>query len=487
MDKAMPKSKVLLFVVSVVIMFGSKFIPAPGGLTVGGFQTLTTMLGALILWLGIGVDWTNFVIILSLCLIPGLGVNAVSAGTLGNNTVFFVILCFIIASCLQKTGVTRRICIWFMTNRFSRKGPWNTLIMMYAAAFFIALFLPAVASVMVALPIFTGVLEELNFKKGGKDQLPQAVVLGTVVSVSIGVAACPISHAQTIIGMTSYTAYTGGVMELGQYIMVGIPVGIVCLIATILLIRFLGKPDVSSLKGLDYDALKGQLAPMSVAEKWAAGAYLLVILFWLIPGITKDIFPNAYATVLSKINNWYPPLVAIIALMFVNTKDGPVLNFKQALRDVPWSTCIFVGVIMFIGSLFSRADFGLTDWLSSIMEPVVQNMSPFIFIVIMIAVSVLATNVISNTVTVALVFAIAMPLVLGGVFGDSINPMALAALMTIGSNMAFATPPGGPPIALACDSGWLDSKLILKWGLAISVVCIVVIVAALPLANAICR
>ena len=481
------RSKLIPLIISVIIMFGSKFIPAPWGLTDGGFQVLTTLVGALIMWLAIAVDWTCFLVLLSLCLTPGLGMKAVSAGTLGNDTVMFVILCFLIASCLEKTGVSRRICIWFLTNKLARKGPWWTIAMMFTAVFVLGLMLPAVAAAMVALPIFYEILKELGFEKGKGESLPQVIIFGVAMAVSIAIAASPIGHAQTIIGMSSYNAYTGDTMELAQYVGIGIPVGIICMIACFFVIKLIWKPDVTSMRELNYDAVKATVGPMTKAEKWAAVTYIIVVIFWVLPGVMKNISPAAHAAFFSKITTWYPPMIAIAVLINVQAENGPVLDFKAAMKSVPWGTCIFVGTIMFIGSTFSNKDIGLTDWMSTALAPVVSGMSPTLFIAIIVAFAVIITNMVSNTVVVAMTFAIAMPMVVGGLFGDAINPMALAVVTTIGCELAFATPPASPPVAIVCDSGWVDTKVMLKWGAIVAVVCyVIVMLIGLPLSNVIC-
>lgn len=481
-------TKLIPLLVSIVIMFGSKCIAAPWGLTEGGFQVLATLVGALILWLTVAVDWTCLLVLFSFCLTPGLGMKVVSAGSLGNDTVLFIILCFILSSCLEKTGVSRRVCIWFLTNRLARKGSWWTIAMMFASVYLIGILTSTVATVMMILPIFYEILKELKFEKSQNAALPTCIIFSVVIGASYSVAASPIGHAQTIIGVTSYNAYTGNTMGMVEYMAVSIPVTILCMCVAFLLIKFIWRPDVSAMDSLDYDALKEKLGPMTKAEKWAAYTYILVCCFWVLPGVTKDIAPVAYEVFFSKITYWYPPIIAIALLINVRTETGPVLDFKKAMKEsVPWGTCIFVGTIMFIGTIFSNPEIGLTDWLSAVLAPMVNGMSPYMFIFILLLFCVAVTNLISNSVTVAIAFAIGMPMVIGGLFGDMINPKTFAILLTIGSNMAFMTPPSSPPVAIIYDSGWVAPKIMLKWGAVSAAVGLAItFLVGLPLGNLLC-
>ena len=52
-----------VIVISIILLFGFKFIPAPAGLSQGGFQVLGILIGALALWLFVAVDWTSMLVL----------------------------------------------------------------------------------------------------------------------------------------------------------------------------------------------------------------------------------------------------------------------------------------------------------------------------------------------------------------------------------------------------------------------------------------
>lgn len=480
-------SQLIWITVSLVFIFLSKLMAAPWGLTASGFQVLGTLIGALILWLSVSVDWTSLLVLFSLALVPDLGLNAVAAGGLGNNTVFYLILCFMISACLAQTGVARRLAIWFLTSKLSRKGPWFTMAMIFVSIFVLASGLSSTATLMIFLPILYEIFSELGFQKNQGDALPSVLVLGLVVCAQIAQASTPIAHTMTLIGMSTYTSYTGAVIEFGQYVIVCMPIAIISVVAWFLIVKFLWKPDVSRMRGLDYDAISAKLGPMTKEEKWSGVVYLTVVLLWLLPGVTKYIAPGLYTSVFSKIHQCYPPIVGIILLHHIRVDGKSVLAYKDAVKAVPWNTVIFMSAILMLGSAFSNTTIGLSPWLAETIGPLFSNISPTLFIIIMAAFAIVLTNFISNAVTIAVCFAIAMPLVVGGVFGDSINPMVIAILMTQGASFAFATPPATPPAAVAADSGWIDTGLMFKWGMIVAVAGIAItIIIGLPIANLVC-
>ena len=81
------------------------------------------------------------------------------------------------------------------------------------------------------------------------------------------------------------------------------------------------------------------------------------------------------------------------------------------------------------------------------------------------AVGIFITNFTSNAVAIAVMMAIAMPISMG-VYGDSLNSMAVAILVINAVQHAWATPPGTPSAAVAADYGWLDLGRMFKWGMS---------------------
>lgn len=114
------------------------------------------------------------------------------------------------------------------------------------------------------------------------------------------------------------------------------------------------------------------------------------------------------------------------------------------------------------------------------------GVSPFMFIVVLAAMSVILTNFMSNSVTCAICMAIAMPLSTS-LYSGLISPVIAAIMITIGINFAFATAPATPPVAIAADSGWISAGRLFKYGAAAGLVGIAVMLAVgLPIANLVC-
>lgn len=472
-----------VIIVSILLLFGLRFLTPPAGMSQSGLQVAGILIGGLALWLFVSVDWTSLLVLLALMLVPELTPAGVVAGSMGNNTAVYLMLCFMLSASLQKTGVAHRLAVWFMTSKLSRKGPWFTVGMIFIAIFILSSGLSSTATLMVFLPILVEIFETLGYQKGDGAKFPAIMITSLVVVAQLAQSSTPISHAMTLIGMSSYTSYTGEEIGFAQYVGTCIPIALLALVLWFVLCRFVFKPDVSRMSQLDFEGIKSKLPPLSKKEIVAGGIYILAIIFWILPGVASYIFPASIAGVLSNINQLYPPIIGVLVMHFLKIDGEPVIDYKESFKAVPWSTYVFMGTLLELSTVLSNADIGLTTWLSNAMLPVFQNISPFIFILLMVAIPAIITNFVSNSVTIAITFAIAMPM-LSSIYAGQVNAQLVAILITVAANFSFATPTATPPVAVAMDTGWIDSGRLFGWGMTIAIICMLLaIVIGIPLGS----
>lgn len=463
----------VMIIVSVALMFLTKFIPAPEGLSQSGFQLLGIVCGAMILWVGLSTTWPNLLVMMALTSLPELGAAAVARGSFGNDTVVYLIFCMMLAASITKTGIAKRLAIYFLTNRLSRRSPWWTVVMFCVASFIICSFVSSVAGIVIVLPIAIECLERV--KCGKKSPAATLLILATVVFCVLANCATPIAHAMSLQGMSLYQSYTGEELEFFTFCATLIPVAVACGLIFFLMCRFVWRPDISCMKSLDYDELRASIGPMGRREKIAAVVYIIVAILWIIPGVSNYIFPGIYPY-LSWIDKNYPPIAAVLILNFITVDNEPVLAYQDSFANISWGTITFVAVINLLGSATANADIGLPAWLASTLTPVFSGVNPLVFIFIIVLFCAVFTNFASNAVAVSLGYAIAMPLVLT-IYQGSISPVMMGLFITCSSQFSYATAPSTPAAAVAIESGWVNSTSVFKWGMLASVIFCAVLVA----------
>lgn len=476
---------IILFLALAVILLTHILLP-PAGMSKAGFQVLGVLLAAILLFISWGTGWTSMFIVCALMFIPELSAAQVTRATFGNNTAVFLLFCFMLSACLTKTGTANRVAIWFLTNRLSRKSPWWTLAMYLAAAYVLDLFLSAAVCIMILIPILGELFDSIGLDKTAKTPLATAMLLGSVVAAQLANGANPISHAVTLQGFSMYESYSGEAMDLLIYCAVCTPITILVCALFFLVVKYLWRPDIRALSGIDYDALRAACGPMGRRERIAVLGYLLCVALWLLPGLSSYFLPTA-APMLSKINNCMPPLLILFLLNFIKIEGEPVLSWEDAVHAINWPTYLFIATIMGLGTFIGSAEIGLSAWLANALEPVFGGVGVWAFVLIMVLLVNVLTNFCSNSVAQAVGFAIAMPLSLS-VYSGQIAPMAVAILVTNAALNGWATSPATPTAAVAYATGWGDNRTILIWGLVMTGITTAVYVAlGLPLAGFLCR
>lgn len=468
--------------ISLAVILAVKLLPPPAGLPETGFQILGILVAAIALFLTWGVGWTSMLVVAMMMTVPGLTVAQVTQATFGNNTAVFLLICFMLAACLTTSGAARRIATWFLTNRLARRNPWWTIAMYFAAVFLLDLFLSSATCIMIFLPILLSIFESVGLEKEKDISLASMMLLCTVTVACLSNGTNPISHAVTIQGFSLYESYVGEPMDFLGFSLVTLPVALVSILVIFALVRLVWRPDVSSFTRIDYDALKASCGPVTKREKWSVFFYLFTVVLWLLPGLGKYLFPAA-ASALSKINNIYPPLLALFLMHLIRVDGERILDWQTALGAVNWPTFLFIASIMGLGSFMGNEKAGISQWLSDTLAPLFSGVPPIIFVLIVVVLVNVMTNFCSNAVALSVVFALAMPICMV-LYDGLISPAVVAVLLTSSAQNGWATPPATPTAAVAYSAGWSDHRLVLRWGMVFMVVQIIAcMLIGVPLAQ----
>jgi len=117
---------------------------------------------------------------------------------------------------------------------------------------------------------------------------------------------------------------------------------------------------------------------------------------------------------------------------------------------------------------------GATAWLTGISSPLLSG-TPFIFaLVVVVFASALLTNVVNNA-TVAAVF---VPIMIDLATADpAFNSVRLVLPLTMATTFGYALPSASGRMALISATGIIESKDMLKYGMIMTVVSSVILIA----------
>ena len=464
------QSKYIMLIVSLAFILLFQFVPAPAGLTSTSMQVIGIFIGIMLMWNFIGTDWPSFLCMAILAVFQIMKPGDIFKSGFGNATIAFLLVFFMMSHTLSQVGFSRRMAVWFFTNKLARKSPWLFVTMFLFGAMFMASFMSQTAALLIFLPIAEQIFQELKYEKG--DRFPQMLVLGLGIAVGIGSANTPLGHAIILIPIQLLQEQTGLSVNIMAYSAFGIATGILIFAALILVYRFLYRPDLSKLATYDAGKLRADLKPMSKQEKIAAGLFVMVIAIWILQGFLDDIMPTV-GGYLSGLGNAVPVMIAIIIMCVVEVDGKPIMNYKDAAtHGVPWSALIFNAAVLVLSGALTLENVGISNFLIENVTPLVSNMNQTIFILVIATLCIILTNFSSNTVCATVFYTISAPIALAM---GNINMIALASVIGAAASYAFATPPATMPMAVVAGTGWVDTKSMFKYGGLMALISIVIL------------
>ncbi|MDP1535973.1 MAG: anion permease [Burkholderiales bacterium] len=114
---------------------------------------------------------------------------------------------------------------------------------------------------------------------------------------------------------------------------------------------------------------------------------------------------------------------------------------------------------------------GARRYLADQVIALLHGASPFVLLLTVVGFVVLRTERVSNTAAAALL----VPIFLGVAATLGLPPVAMAAAIAIAASCAFMLPVTTPPNAIVFATGQVPQALMMRCGLALNLVCAVVI------------
>ena len=479
------KKKEIHILIAAVLFFVMRFILGrcyDMGITPAGTSALSLFICTIYLWITYGTGWTSM---LSIGLLAFTGIapaNTIMANSFGNSTTVIVIGTLILCVALEEHGVTKMIANWFITRKFVAKRPYMFLLMFFLANLVICYFMEATAVMILFVALAREILDSLGYKKG--DTFAKAMYFGILWITCIGNGATPIGHPVPMLMLNNLAKITNESVSWLKYMAIGIPLSLVTLGLTMLIIKFLVKPDCTKFDNYDIEAQKAEMKPLTKEGKISLIVYVALIIYWLLPDFIGSILPGVAAKI-SAVGSSIPSLIATAIICAITVKGKPVMKYESAVKKISWSTVIFIACIFLYASAFNMESGGISVFLKALVAPVTSKISVAALAALFLFFVIFVTNFASNGVTGTIGIVVCVPALMAA--APSLGyVMAYGTLVAILCNMGIATPGGSGFVAIGQKDGYIDGGETLKF----SMILIIAMYAAVmlifwPLAKAI--
>jgi len=418
--------------------------PPPEGLTLPGWRAAGLFVLALSLWSTTALPLA-VTSLLVLALLPLIGVmDASQAFSLfGNRAVFFILGAFILAAAMMRTGLSRRLALFFL-HRFDR-SPGVLLLGILLSSAFLSFWMPEHAVAAMMFPLVMEIARELGLKPL-KTNYGKSLFLCMSWGAIIGGVATFLGGARNPLAVGMLQETYGLSIGFFQWMRAVVPVVVVMLGVAWLLQRLFFPPDIRDVSSARRELARelGDIGPLTAAEKKVGGIMLLTVAAWIFLGHNSGLAEIA--------------LLAAVLLF----ASGAV-KWREVEGYINWGVILMYGGAIALGEALSRT--GAAAWFAGLILNG-ADLSPVLLVALVSGMTLVLTECISNAAAVAIMLPVGFGL------GDSlgVNPVLMVFMVAVPSGLAFVLPIGTPPNAIAYSSGYYRMGDVIKPGIVMVVV-----------------
>jgi len=447
------KRDISLIIVAFLVVAIFYFLPSQEGLSHSGQVMIGILIMGAILWITEPIPLAVSGLLIMI-IQPLLGVMPATDvfSSFGNQAVFFLIGAFMLAAAIEKHGLHRRIALKLLSY-FERNPKIFSLGIMCSCAFlsFImpehgvaALFLPIVASILIAMKITP---RKSNFGKV------------SMLSVAYG---CSIGSLGTLVGGARNPLTVGILADLDQPIIVtffdwmkySMPVVFIALPLVWLVLQISFPIEIKSIGTAKREINK------QVTKAGKIGKNEIIVLIILVLTVFLWIFfssPQFFGLAVIAI-------LGSILLFFTGS-----ITWKDVEKRVPWGIILLYGGAITLGIGMQQT--GAGAWIAHQIFNLFGS-HPYLVIFGLIIFTVLLTNVMSNVGAVAILLPIGIAI---STEIPGVNPLLASMIIALSGGLAFMFVIATPGNAITYSSGYFSTRDLLKAGVIANIICIGVI------------
>lgn len=396
----------------------------------------------------------------------------------------FLMAAMVIAHSTSVHGLTNRIAYTMVASPLVGGRPWRVLALICLGTALMSSVMSHVATTMIFLSIATGLAQTFKFDKDSR--YAQALFLSIAWGSNLGIAT-PVGTPPNLIArnFVDQLGYRIGFLE---WIYIVFPVFAISMICVFLVIKFVLKPEMPNWDGSTEFLQKQRdaLGPMKRGEKIAAIVFGGAMLLWMLPDLVPlsiDLVQGAGAGAKNPVAMWLRQrldwsvsamiMAAALFIIPVDKEKGTyAMSWGEAIKGIEWGTLALIAGALGVGTAIASKEVGLGAFMQVAIKSLSgDGSSSFLFVVIVVAFTIIVGSFISNIAIMGMVGA----LVLGAAPTATFNPIAMMIAVGMAASFDFALPVGTPPSAMVFASGYVKIGTMFKGGAVLSLLGIVIV------------
>ena len=307
------------------------------------------------------------------------------------------------------TSLTTQILFWFLLSTA------------------LSTILPNAVVTATITPIAVSMLRYLGIEKVSESEPASIILMSIAWGAGIGGLASPLGGAMNLVVVNYIQELTGQEYMYMDWVIKFAPIMLVLIISNCLYLIWI-KPKHEGLEGSKeyFVKVRKEMGKMSKEEI----SCLTIFVVATVLAFTR----NLYASVLPGLKPAYVFIIAaVLSFLLKDSKGEPILRWKPIQGKVYWSLMyIFAGGLA-VGTLLTKtgADVCIGNYVSQM-----GLTGGFVTVLVIITVTIILSDVTSNTATAA----VAIPIVISVMNGIGVDPIPYVFVATIGVNLSYIMP-----------------------------------------------
>ena len=447
----------------LLFMVGFGFLPPLGGdITPFGMRVLGIFIGTFWGWIFIEFMWPSLLGIVLLGLTEYGTVGSVFTEGIMNVNTLNILLMYCFAAYLQHCGTLDYVTYWMISRKSLVGKPWLFTFVFIFAIVPISLFVNIYAGLVILWAMFGSLCDKLGLTK--KDLYCAYVITGTAAIGGLVNISFPFQpFAQLVFGLTGAST-----LPFMQWSATGVLPIILFPIAYFILGKYILRVDVSKVAAMGDQFASYRDQKMNIDQKFGAVLLLIFIGFLVGPSFTS----GAVQAFLNKFNLMGASIVSLIlAFIWQHARGTKFFSFDNMVsRGVSWDLIILFVVTFPLCTAMESAEAGVINTVVALIMPVVEAVSPTVFLVIVCILFCLLTQVSHN-----LVLIIALTPSLAKIaMGVGIDPILFGLVFVQSTMISVATPAASAQAAMVFGNELVERKYGFLCGVTTMIVFLIV-------------
>lgn len=372
-----------------------------------------------------------------------------------SETILLLLGASIITVSWEETGLDKRIAARFLGLIGDKLR--SQIIFWFILSAALSSVLPNAVVCATMTPIAVAMLTYIGEGDIGNSRIGSKLLLTIAYAAGLGGIATPLGGAMNLVTVDYIQMLTGEEYIYMHWVVRFLPIVIVLVVLNILFMLRDVKKDESLGGSREFFIQEyKKMPPMKIEEKWSLILFVVATVLAFTRQLYQDILPGlkpAYAFI----------ICGIVAFLIVDKDGNRVMVWKSAQKKIIWEL-----IYIFAGGLAAGALISETGAAQSIGDAV-ANMGltgGIATIFVIITVTLLMSDVTSNTATAA----VAIPIVISIIQGIGLDPIPYIYIASIGVNLSYMLPTSIRAVPVGYG---LSPKYMLKEGWKISVLIII--------------